>query len=47
MYKVEFERTLFGNLYKEYKRKDLPVSFKGWNANIKSEISRLKKINNV
>ena len=24
MYKVEFERTLFGNLYKEYKRKDLP-----------------------
>ena len=24
MYKVEFERTLFGNLYKEYKRNDLP-----------------------
>ena len=24
MYKVEFERTLFGNLYKEYKSKDLP-----------------------
>ena len=24
MYKVEFERTLFGTLYKEYKRKDLP-----------------------
>jgi len=24
MYKVGFERTLFGNLYNEYKRKDLP-----------------------
>ena len=24
MYQVEFERTLFGNLYKEYKRKELP-----------------------
>ena len=24
MYKVGFERTLFGNLYHEYKRKDLP-----------------------
>ena len=24
MYQVEFERTLFGNLYNEYRRKDLP-----------------------
>ena len=24
MYQVEFERTLFDNLYKEYRRKDLP-----------------------
>ena len=37
MYQVEFERTLFGNLYKEYKRKNLPDNVTDLVAILKAE----------
>ena len=37
MYQVEFERTLFGNLYKEYKRKELPDNVTDLVAILKAE----------
>ena len=37
MYQVEFERTLFGNLYNEYRRKDLPDNVTDLVAILKAE----------
>ena len=37
MYQVEFERTLFDNLYKEYRRKDLPDNITDLVAILKAE----------